>query len=90
MSVCQEGKAEKLRPGNPKDLRGAGRGKKSEKSDVQKREGDVRLEQVSIDDEIEAAILMQKLVGAGRRYAQRAGDKLRVEKQRQLVKIFDA
>ena len=57
MSVCQEGKAEKLRPGNPKDLRGAGRGKKSEKSDVQKREGDVRLEQVSIDDEIEAALL---------------------------------
>ena len=33
---------------------------------------------------------MQKFVGARRRYAQRAGDKLRIEKQRQLVKIFDA
>ena len=33
---------------------------------------------------------MQKFVGARRRYAQRAGDKLRVEKQRQLIKIFDA
>ena len=36
------------------------------------------------------AVLVQKLVGARRRYAQRAGDKLRVEKQRQLVKILDA
>ena len=33
---------------------------------------------------------MQKFIGARRRYAQRAGDKLRIEKQRQLVKIFDA
>ena len=36
------------------------------------------------------AVLVQKFIGARRRYAQRAGDKLRIEKPRQLVKIFDA
>ena len=42
------------------------------------------------DPQRRKAVLMQKFVGARRRYAQRAGDKLRIEKQRQLVKILDA
>lgn len=46
--------------------------------------------QPAADPQRREAILMQKLVGARRRNAQRAGDKLRVEKQRQLIKIFDA
>ena len=33
---------------------------------------------------------MQKFIGARRRNAQRTGDKLRIEKQRQLIKILDA
>ena len=50
----------------------------------------LRYDQPATDPQRRKAVLMQKFVGARRRYAQRAGDKLRIEKQRQLVKIFDA
>ena len=49
----------------------------------------LRYDKPAADPQRRKAVLMQKFVGARRRYAQRAGDKLRVEKQRQLVKIFD-
>ena len=48
-----------------------------------------RYDKPAADPQRWETVLMQKLVSARRRYAQRAGDKLRVEKQRQLVKIFD-
>ena len=50
----------------------------------------LRHDKPAADPQRRKAVLMQKFVGARRRYAQRAGDKLRIEKQRQLVKIFDA
>ena len=50
----------------------------------------LRYDQPAADPQRRKAVLMQKFVGARRRYAQRAGDKLGVQKQRQLVKIFDA
>ena len=49
----------------------------------------LRYDQPAADPQRRKAVLMQKFIGARRRNAQRAGDKLRVEKQRQLVKIFD-
>ena len=50
----------------------------------------LRYDKPAADPQRRETVLVQKLVGARRRYAQRAGDKLRVEKQRQLVKILDA
>ena len=50
----------------------------------------LRYDQPAADPKRWETILMQKFIGARRRNAQRAGDELRVEKQRQLVKIFDA
>ena len=50
----------------------------------------LRYDQPAADPQRREAVLMQKFIGARRRYAQRAGDKLRIEKQRKLVKIFDA
>ena len=50
----------------------------------------LRYDKSAADPQRRKAILMQKLIGTRRRNAQRAGDKLRVKKQRQLVKIFDA
>ena len=50
----------------------------------------LRYDKPAADPQRWETVLMQKFIGARRRYAQRAGDKLRIEKQRQLVKIFDA
>ena len=50
----------------------------------------LRYDKPAADPQRWETVLMQKFIVARRRNAQRTGDKLRVEKQRLLVKIFDA
>ena len=50
----------------------------------------LRYDKAAANPQRRETVLMQKFIGARRRNAQRTGDKLRIEKQRQLVKIFDA